>query len=82
MRWQIVVTLPGTTFETLSAMDCPISAGKSRKKFSKSLGEAERTEHAPWHLRHPPVLTESRLRRRCGTRQQIGHRKIYCMPME
>jgi hypothetical protein len=52
MRWQIVVTLLWTTFEALSAMDGPISAGKSRKKqFSKSLGDAARTEHAPWHLR-------------------------------
>jgi hypothetical protein len=52
MRWQIVVTLLGTTFEALSAMDGPISAGKSRKKqFSKSHGEAARTEHALWHLR-------------------------------
>jgi hypothetical protein len=43
MRWQIVVTSLGTTFEALSAMDGPISAGKSRKKqFSKCLGEAAR----------------------------------------
>jgi hypothetical protein len=82
MNWQIVVTSLGATFEALSAMDGPICAGKRRKKqFSKSLGEAARTEHAPWYPR-PLCLIESRLRRRCGARQQIGHQKISCMPME
>jgi hypothetical protein len=81
MRWQIA-TLLGTTFEALSAMDGPISAGKSRKNNFQKVSAKPHEPSTRLGIYARSVSIESRLRRRSGTRQQFGHQKKCCMPME